>query len=196
MNRDKRMEHLRFYGKLALTLFAITAAAALLLSVVNGITAEPIAGQNARRRQAAMEAVVPGADRFSQAELVPEGTDDLHVAYKGEVLLGYCVELSADGFGGPMNLMVGVSEATGSVTGVSVVSHNETAGLGANAANADFLRQFWGRSGTIILGPGKVEAVSGATITSRAVTQGVNDALRAVIDYKAGGGGAGEEGKV
>lgn len=187
-------KRLKEYRKLILTLFAITAAAALLLSVVNALTANPIAQRLEARRRAAMETVSPGAAIFSQVKFDPSVVTDMHAAYKGDVLLGYCVELNADGFTGPIDLLVGVS-AAGKVTGVSILRHTETAGLGANADDPGFLDQFVGRSGSIRVGGG-VDAVSGATVTSKAVAQGVSDALEAVANYQGTGGGTDEEGEI
>ncbi len=195
MSRQTHSTELTFFARLAGTLFAITAAAALLLAVVNGVTRQPIADRTSQRRQAAMETVVPGADLFSQVKFDPAAVTDMYAAYRRDALLGYCVELTADGFGGPIKLMVGVS-AAGSVTGVSILEHNETAGLGSNADDPAFLERFIGRSGMIAIGPGRVEAVSGATVTSKAVAQGVAGALEAVAQYQGSGGGADEEGEI
>lgn len=187
--KQARAAALRESGRLVLTLFAITAAAALILAVVYGMTAERIAQGAAERRQSAMEAVAPGADIFSQLPYDPEKVLDMHGAYKGGALLGYCVEVAPDGFGGPITLLVGVSDG-GSVMGVKVLEQNETAGLGANVREDDFLGQYKGLSGTIRVGLGDnaVDAVTGATISSKAVTDGVNRALAAVADFQREGG--------
>lgn len=183
------------YGGLALTLFCITAAAALLLSIVQFLTAEPIAQRMEVKRQTAMETVVPGAVRFSQVAFDPKTVVDMQAGYQKETLLGYCVELDADGFGGAIRLLVGVSPS-GSVLGVSILGHNETAGLGSQVDSADFLEQFSGQFGTIRVGYGGLDAVSGATVTSKAVAQGVSAALEAVAQYSTEGGGADEKGEV
>lgn len=180
---------LREGGRLVLTLFAITAVSALLLSLVYGLTAGRIAQGAEARRQAAMEAVAPGADIFSQLPYDPEKVLNMYAALRGGVLTGYCVEVSADGFGGPVRLLVGVSDG-GSVLGVSVLEHSETAGLGASVREAEFLDRFKGLSGTITVGQGTnaVDAVAGATVSSRAVAEGVNRALAAVADFQREGG--------
>lgn len=187
--------HLKEYRKLVLTLCAITAAAALLLSVVNAVTAQPIARRLDEKRRAAMELVAPGADIFSQVRFDLAAVTDMHAAYKGDTLLGYCVELNTDGFTGPIDLLVGVS-ASGAVTGVSILKHTETPGLGANADCPDFLEQFIGRSGNQQAGRDGIDAVSGATVTSKAVARGVSAALEAVAEYQGTGGEADEEGEI
>ena len=91
---------------------------------------------------------------------------------------GYVVRVSPNGFGGAIDMMVGIS-ADGTVTGVAIVSQSETASLGANCTREDFRAQFTGRSGTLAVSKdgGEIDALTGATVTSRAVTQGVNTAL-------------------
>ena len=182
-------------GRLVLTLFAITAAAALILSLVYAMTADRIARGAEERRQAALSAVVPGADIFSQLPYDPGAVDNMYAALKGGTLMGYCVEVAPGGFSGPIRMLVGVSGG-GAVLGVNILELSETAGLGANVREEDFLRQYLGLSGTVRLGTGDngVDAVTGATISSRAVTEGVNRALAAVADYQTEGGMDIEEG--
>ena len=88
------------------------------------------------------------------------------------------VEVTPSGFGGTIDMVVGV-DMTGAVTGVSIISMSETSGLGANASKDSFRSQFVGKSGTLAVSKdgGEIDALTGATITSRAVTSGVNTAL-------------------
>ena len=104
--------------------------------------------------------------------------------YKGEN--GYAVEVLPSGFDNTITMMVGVG-FDGKVVGISVVSHTETAGLGAVAAaktsaGESFRGQFVGTSGTVAVTKdgGTLDAITGATITSRAVCAGVNAALALV----------------
>ncbi len=80
-------------------------------------------------------------------------------------------------------MVVGIA-ADGAVSGVSIISMSETSGLGANAAKEGFRSQFAGKSGTLAVNKdgGEIDAITGATITSRAVTRGVNAALAAVAE--------------
>ncbi|WP_294533379.1 FMN-binding protein [uncultured Pseudoflavonifractor sp.] len=181
----------------ALVLAGTILFALLLVLVVRLVTAGAILRRTAEARQAVMESVSPpDAVVFSQLPYDPAMADDMYAAWQGEVLAGYCVEVTADGFGGPMKLMVGVS-AQGSVTGVAILSHRETPGLGDGVEDASFLDAFLGLSGTVRIGSGAnaVEAVSGATESSRAVAQGVSQALAAVAAYGAEGGAVSEEGE-
>ena len=91
---------------------------------------------------------------------------------------GYVVEVTPSGFGGTIDMVVGVG-TDGTVTGVSIISMSETSGLGANASKESFRSQFVGKSGVLAVSKdgGEIDALTGATITSRAVTSGVNTAL-------------------
>ncbi len=181
--------------RLGLSLFIITAVAALVLALVNAVTADTIAEHAAAQRQAAMVSVAPGADVFSELYSEDNTIDGITGAYNGTSFVGYCVEVSPNGFGGPISLMVGV-DAGGSVTGVVILDHSETAGLGARADSPDFLNQYIDKSGTITVNTGDnaIDALTGATITSKAVTSGVNTALTAVLNYNAEGGQSPDEG--
>lgn len=175
--------------KLGFSLFLIAAVAAFVLALVNAVTADTIARHAEEKRQAAMAAVMPGANVFSEMYSEDTTIDRISGAYKGTTFLGYCVEVTPNGFGGAISLMVGV-DANGSVTGASILDHSETAGLGSKAADPAFLDQYIGKSGSITVNTGTnaIQAITGATVTSKAVTQGINTALTAVLNYDAEGG--------
>ena len=106
------------------------------------------------------------------------------MVYKGES--GYAVQVAPVGFDGAITMMVGV-DFEGKVLGISVISHTETAGLGAVAAadtsaGENFRNGFEGKSGSVSVTKdgGEIAAITGATITSRAVCAGVNAALAVV----------------
>ena len=163
----------KYVLRIALTLLAITAVVAVILAAVNTVTAPRIAAQNEQKTQNAIEAVLPGG-----GQEVKEFTDDT-----GLVTAAYKGDNGCAGFNGAVTMMVGVDNE-GKVTGISIISHTETAGLGATAdANTDagraFRDQFIGMSGTVSVTKdgGEVDALTGATITSRAVCTGVSAAL-------------------
>ena len=166
--------------RLALTLLIITAVVAALLAGVNSITAPAIAELNAQKTQEAIELVLPGggdAVDFPETALVSK-------VYASET--GYAVEVTPGGFDNTITMMVGVDKA-GSVLGISIISHTETAGLGAVAAAGTpageaFRNEFVGASGSVSVTKdgGEVDSITGATITSRAVCVGVNAALEVV----------------
>ncbi len=102
-------------------------------------------------------------------------------------LLGYCVEVQSQGFGGPVTMTVGV-DLNGTVTGVAIESHSETNRVGTAAMTPAALARYVGRSGTIrSSGSNSVDVVTGATATSKAITAGVNRALNIVANLDTSG---------
>lgn len=162
-------------ARLVIVLFVISAVTALLLGLVNFITEDKIAAINAEKTAAAMAEVMPGDFRF---EDVGNG---VFTASGGGEVKGYVVQVAASGFGGMLDMVVGVS-TEGTVTGVAIISHSETSGLGANATREDYRAQYIGATGSLAVTKdgGTIDALTGATVTSRAVTNGVNAALEAV----------------
>lgn len=165
--------------RLTVTLLAISAVCALLLGLVNAITADRIAAVTAEKTQAAMAEVLPYDGEYTPVEFDATGTIVTAIYAAGDE--GYVVQVTPSGFGGTIDMMVGVSK-DGVCTGISIIDMSETAGLGANAAKDWFRAQFVGQSGTVKVTKdgGTIDALTGATITSRAVSAGVTAALQAV----------------
>lgn len=168
---------------LALTLLIITAVVAVALAGVNSITQPKIEAFNVQKLQSAIEEVLPGG---GESVAFTDDTGLVSTAYQGAE--GYAVEVRPGGFGGTITMMVGVG-TDGKVLGISVVSQAETAGLGAvcaasTSAGEAFRGQFAGTSGSLAVNKdgGAIDAITGATITSRAVTTGVNAALDCVAN--------------
>ena len=182
----------KFVAKLAGTLLVISLVVAALLGVVNGITADKIAAINAENTAIAMNAVVTVENaEFNPLEAgdalvaaaAPYGKlDSIYEVKDGGNVVGYTVKVIASGSQGSIEMIVGVDSAL-AVTGVSVVDHSETSGIGTKVTgNVDgVLDQFKGMSGagTLVVGS-NVDAISGATVSSKGVTSGVNAALAAV----------------
>lgn len=191
--RQKLTLDWQFVGKLGLSLFLITAIAAFVLALVNAVTADRIAELQEAERQAALTSVMPEADSFTGLTAEDDTINGITAASSGSDLVGYCVEVAPNGFGGAISMMVGV-DLEGQVTGVVILDHSETAGLGARADSPDFLDQYIGKTSDITLNSGtnSIDALSGATITSKAVTLGVNTAIAAVLNYMEGGAGSNE----
>ncbi len=169
--------------RLAGTLFLITAVVAACLAGVNAITAPKIAELKEAKLQEAIAAVLPGGFD-TQVENFTDESGIVSKVYQGAN--GYAVEVGPGGFDNTITMMVGV-DYEGKVLGISIVSHTETAGLGAVAAantsaGESFRGQFVGTSGVLAVTKdgGTVDSITGATITSRAVTAGVNAALACV----------------
>ena len=176
----KTQSNVAYILRLALTLLVITAVVAVALAGVNSITAPKIEQLNAEKTQQAIETVLPGG--FDTQ--ITDYTDDTGLVtnvYSGAN--GYAFEVTPAGFDNTITMMVGVDH-DGKVLGISIVSHTETSGLGAVAAAStsageSFRGQFVGMSGSVSVTKdgGDIAALTGATITSRAVCTGVNAAL-------------------
>lgn len=165
--------------RLALTLLAITAVVAAALAAVNAITEPIIENLNAQKTQAAIEKVLPGGGE--PVYCFVDGTGLVKAAYASEI--GYAIEVAPSGFDGEIQMMVGVDKE-GNVLGIDIISHTETAGLGAvaaanNAKGDAFRSQFVGLSESLAVDKdgGQIDSLTSATITSRAVVKGINAAL-------------------
>jgi len=178
---EKYLDVLRQWAKNALWLGGTVAAMGALVFAVHVATDLDAVQAENLRRQELLDQVMPRAAYSSEAPYRVRGALSILAGYdEDNEHIGYCVEVQAQGFGGPVTMMVGVS-LDGSVTGVAVTDHKETASVAEKAMEWGFLRQFVGRSGTVRLsGANRVDAVSGATDTSRAVVTGVNRALAIV----------------
>ena len=151
----------------------ITLVAALMLALTNNVTVGPIASAAENAANAARRVVLPTADNF---EALPnDGTVD--ALYRGDAAgqpVGYAVTVTVTGFGGPIEVTVGM-DMQGAITGMNVGGSKfaETAGLGTKAKEPGFTDQFKGKKTPLTLKK-DVDAISGATITSTAVTKAVN----------------------
>ena len=168
-------------AKPALILLAITAVAAALLGVVQSVTAEPIRISIENAQNAAMQAALPDASTFEAVNADFSGTTISAVSVGKDGSgneVGYVITANPSGFGGAVPTTVGIG-SDGVITGIKVTTPSETPGLGALAAQPAFQDQFKGMSGELKVNKdgGQVQAITSATITSRAVTKGVNEAL-------------------
>ena len=168
--------------RLALTLLIITAVVAAALAGVNAITAPRIAAATEAKTHEAISAVLPGGGQ--PVDAFTDETGLVSRVYASNT--GYAVEVNPSGFGDTITMMVGIDK-DGNVLGISIISHAETASLGAVAAattsaGENFRGQFTGASGSVSVTKdgGEIDAITGATITSRAVCDGVNAAMDCV----------------
>ena len=145
------------------------------LGVINGLTEGPIALRAVEAANAARRASFAEADSFEQMDLASDsGVDACYKAMKNGELVGYVAQVTVTGFGGPVEIQVGM-DLNQTITGVNVGGSKfaETPGLGAKAKDPEFAGQFAGLTVPAQLGNG-VDAITGATITSAAVSSGVN----------------------
>ena len=157
-----------------------------MLGAVNELTEGPIAQRAVEVADAARRACFAEADTFETVDLSADsGVDSCYAAMIDGELAGYVAQVTVTGFGGPMEIHVGM-DLNQNVTGINVGGSDfaETPGLGAKAKDADFTDQFRGLTIPTQLGNG-LDAITGATITSGAVSSGVNKAgyfIRDLID--------------
>jgi len=174
-------------------LFLITGIAALILGFVNDVTAPMIKKNEEAKQSAAMTAVMPEAESFKRVEsgyAKNEKVADVFGAVIGEETIGYAVIVEPNGYGGAISMVVGVTK-DGVVTGVDITSQSETAGLGANCTKDEFRNQFKGKTeGITVVKNGakdnQIDAMTSATVTSKAVTEGVNLAIETVKSIEGG----------
>ena len=187
----------KYIIKLTVTLFLTCVVVAGVLGWVNSITKDRIAEITWNKTVAAMQKVIE-ADEFSDplelsdvmtsAASAQGGTlDAVYEARSGGQVVGYAVSVSASGSQGTISMMVGV-DTEGAVTGVSIINNSETSGIGSKVMNNEqlsngtrVLDQFIGKSaadGTLTVGT-NVDAITGATVSTKGVTTGVNTALAA-----------------
>ena len=185
--------------KLGLILFAICAVAAALLAMTNAVTAPKIAENAAKNEIEAKQIVLPDGKDFEdmdEAEMKTlfekDGAENLKnvlsvstATAEGNVV-GYAIKVAVAGFGGDITMLVGIDN-TGKLIGYNILSHSETAGLGVKIAVDPFYGQVTGKTAvsplSIVKGEIKnetqVQAVTGATISSKAAALGINSAFDA-----------------
>lgn len=176
---------------MALCLSAVCLVCSGLLGGVYALTAEPIAKTNADILKASISEVLPEGGELSEAKSIEVGgqPSEYYVCAAGEQVLAYAVKSTTVGFGGPLVLMVGITP-DGQVYNTSVLSHNETPGLGAKCtSDAHFMEQFKGFDAvskilSVRKDGGDVDAITASTITSRAYSLAVRNAVEAVAKIK------------
>ncbi len=172
--------------------FFICLFTTFLLALVYGVTAPTIAARSISDQIKLQQEVLPEADAFDVLEKAEELDEkqevkEVYAAKKDGTLVGYLYIIETNAYGGTMRVMVGVDRETQSIKGLRLISHQETPGLGANAAEASFYDKFVGKTGEPALvvakagqGSGaahEIDAIASATITSSAVTKTAQTAL-------------------
>ena len=163
----------------------IALIAAVALALTNMVTKGPIQERAAAALQEAFNAVMP-AESYEQLS-IPAGYSDvtaLYAAKNGDEVIGYCVTASKNGYNAAVAVNLGVG-TDGLVTGCSIGDTNfaETPGFGARAKEASFQDQFVGLDA---VNGGSFDALTGATVTSTAVLNATNEALRCVDEAALG----------
>jgi Na+-translocating ferredoxin:NAD+ oxidoreductase subunit G len=180
---------------MTLTLFVVTAVAAVALGFVYNFTKEPIENAKAAKLKEAINIVVPGADKGEVKEFSvpsPDGGEDLvfyEVISDGELIGTAVKSYTNDGFSGYLSVMVGFDK-NGVILDNNVLEHSETPGLGdkTNKSVSDWNNQFVGKDPssyklTVTKDGGNVDAITAATISSRAYCDAIDRAYRTFIQY-------------
>ena len=193
--------------RLILVLTAICVVSGGVLGWVNALTAPVIEAQKELAKQRALQEALPAATAFAEDpallnELESSGLTgivEVYRAYHDEEEMGFVFTVDQPGYAGPIRMVIGITP-TGNLSGLTVISHTETPGLGAKITDTQFLAQPAFREakiGTVLAvtkDKGKVDAIASATISSRAVVHGVNAALSAaqsLLEVETTSGGVG-----
>lgn len=183
--------------KPAVILFVICVAVSAALAGTNLLTADRIARAAAQKAEESRMVVLPEAEAFQASE---DGTHYIGLNKEAPegVVVGYVFETESKGYGGTVKVMTGIN-TEGNITGVIVLSHSETPGLGANAEKETFRDQYQQPVANLTGGiqvvkfqapaEGEIQAMTGATITSTAVTNAVNLAIEQYQNAYASEGG-------
>ncbi|MHB1335429.1 MAG: FMN-binding protein [Candidatus Humimicrobiaceae bacterium] len=165
----------RFYPVIFLAVIVFVAV--VLLMYVNNITSAKILEQREAKIVAQLENIFPDMDKY-------ELKDDIYIILKNNETIGYTFIAKGRGYGGEINTLVGIDRDF-VIKEITVMSNTETPGLGTRITLASFSDQFKGlKSPDVVLSRngGKVDAITGATISSRAVTDSVKKELDKKIE--------------
>ena len=179
------------------SLFVICLCVTALLAVTNAVTKDAIAYQQELSAAESRQAVCPDAVDFEKVEYDVQGVECYKALDKSGNLIGYAISSASRGYGGDVKVMTGVNAEDGSVIAINVYDNSgETPGLGVNTSGEKFTSRFAGLSSgtgvTVDKDAGKnpdsvaVDSVTGATISSRAVVDAVNQAFVAYNAVKEG----------
>jgi len=173
--------------KIATNLAAACLVSGIIIAGVYFITADAAAQKAVDLKNAAMKALVQDAEKFNPVE----GKEGWFTAQKGGKTIAYVVPSESKGFGGSIKMLVAVT-GDGKVLSYDITAHNETPGLGDKANQEPFKGQFKGKKAEnlkVVKDPSdkeNIQAMTGATISSRAVANGVKKAVEEVVEFTGG----------
>jgi len=184
--------------KLTIILTVICSAAATALAFAYALTKEPIAYQQRLKKLKAIKAVQPDYDNEPDRDFVDlalaknkKGEDVItrfYLTKRGATFTGAVFLVSAAGYGGTIDIMLGVTP-NGTITGVRVLSHSETPGLGAKITEDAFCRQFIFKNlnnmnWALKKDGGEIDQITGATISPRATVKALHRGLLFFADHR------------
>lgn len=184
-----------FFARIICVLLVITMCIAGLLALVNAVTKDTIAENEAKKTAEAIKNLFPNAAApvSTKVDVTLDDTSfiALYEVKDGDATVGYYAEVAPTGFKGKVNMLVGM-DVNGAVCGIQILSHGETVGIGDKIENPDFLARLTGKSGGVTYKKGadgsgsEIDGISGATYSSKAVIAGTDTALKAYSAYKGG----------
>ncbi|OPJ55522.1 RnfABCDGE type electron transport complex subunit G [Alkalithermobacter paradoxus] len=174
-------------AKLGVILLIITSISAVVLGFTNNLTLPYIEKQAKEANNLARQEVLPDANEFEKIDINIESSlvQEIYKGLNGSELVGYTIKTTPKGYSGEIEVMVGIG-VDGTIHGVNIGNHTETPGLGAKASDDEFKNQYKNKEakGDIeVIKSGipkddEIVSIAGATITSEAVTDGINESIR------------------
>lgn len=170
------------FGNMVLVLSGICLVCSALLGTVYAVTKAPIEASEIQKVNAAIAAVTPEFDNAPSEDVRNVEGGQIYTATSAGVPVGYAIKVSVGGFGGPLQIMVGFTP-DGTVYNTSVISHQETPGLGAKLVDENIALRAQVKGSNpgvskiaVSKDGGEIDAITASTITSRAFLKGVNAA--------------------
>lgn len=181
----------------AIVLTVICILTALLLALTNSVTKDGIEKAEEKAAMDQMKTLLPDAEEFvaipedvkadvlDMTRVKAEDVLAFNEAKKAGQTIGYVITIQQKGYGGQLPIMVGIDSVKKEITGVGILTNEETPGLGKKVEKPDFLNQFKGKSAVknFALKPAsesqqKLDAVTGATISSSSVLRSLNNTIK------------------
>ncbi len=179
--------------KIVVSLFVIFVVAGLVLSYVYARTSTVIYQAQVREKEEALRKMSPEAEKIDEAGkwTLYEKPNEYYAAKKGNKAIGYIASTVGKGYSSYIKILVS-TDLDIKIKSINILSHQETPGLGDEIEKEDFKRQFGGKAIenlelVKVETTDKIQAISGATISSRAVTNGVKEAVK-ILNEKYGKG--------
>jgi len=179
-------------GKMVLVLTVTCVIAGICLSFTYTQTKDAIANAELAATLKSVRKVLPAFDgEPAEKKITVEGRErTFYIGHKDGAIVGVATTSSALGYGGTISILVGM-DMKGSITGIELLQHKETPGLGTKAGDIEFLAQFNGAmlkdardEIKVKKDDGDIDSITAATITSRAIAAAATDALRLFIEHK------------
>ncbi len=155
----------------------IVTISVILLIAVNSFTSKVVESRREEEVTSILEEIFPEMSRY-------ELEGEVYTIYQDDIKTGYAFKASGSGYGGNIDILVGLDNDFG-IIGISILSQTETPGVGSRITESSFTDQFKGLSASDIAlssEGGKIDAITGATISSRAVVDAIKDKMVEIID--------------